>query len=387
MLVLHRGTDDECVTQAKPKPFVSRVTQLVNQRVHKYTQRYWSTDNPVLHNFCQRGAGLVDELNANSSDILNLHWIPNMVSVADIGRLRKPIVWTLHDMWAFCGGEHYAPDGEDARFQKGYLPANRPDGETGPDLNRRTWLAKCRAWAHQQLTIVSPSCWLAECAKRSILLSEAPIHVIPNPLDTEKTWRPINRDASRTVLNLPVNKKLILFGAHGGLADPRKGADLLRKAIIRVAAKCSGEMELLIYGQASGGKENNWPCPVHWLGVVRDDRVLAQAYSAADVMVVPSRQDNLPNTVIEAHACGTPVAAFNIGGLPDIVVHRETGWLAEAFDTEDLAEGILWLIADETRHAAISVNARKSAEARFSETVVAAQYVELYQHVLAHSDA
>lgn len=117
----------------------------------------------------------------------------------------------------------------------------------------------------------------------------------------------------------------------------------------------------------------NWPCPVHWLGVVCDDRVLALAYSAADLMVVPSRQDNLPNTAIEPQACGTPVVAFDIGGLPDIVAHRETGWLAKAFDTEDLAAGILWVLEARNRWQGLSQAARARAVEHFSQQVVAGQ--------------
>jgi glycosyltransferase involved in cell wall biosynthesis len=145
----------------------------------------------------------------------------------------------------------------------------------------------------------------------------------------------------------------------------------------------SGDVELMIYGQGSPvGDSFIWPCKVHWLGVIRDDRVLALAYSAADVMTVPSRQDNLPNTALEAQACGTPVVAFDIGGLPDIVTHRKTGWLAKPFDTSDLANGIVWLLEDATRLAAISIAARQQTMERFSESVVAAQYARLYCEVL-----
>ncbi|MBU1397594.1 MAG: glycosyltransferase, partial [Proteobacteria bacterium] len=300
-----------------------------------------------------------------------------------IGRLRKPIVWTLHDMWAFCGGEHYASDNTTARFRNGYHIGNRPPGERGSDLNRHTWEAKRRAWARQHFTIVSPSRWLAACAQQSVLFSEAAVHVIPNPLDTGKTWRTIPRKVARVALCLPPDKKLILMGAYGGVDDSRKGGDLLRYTVARVAAQQFGDVELIIYGQGKPTHDETWPCPVHWLGVVRDDRVLALAYSAADVMVVPSRQDNLPNTAVEAQACGTPVVSFNIGGLPDIVAHRETGWLAKAFDTEDLAEGILWVLSDKNRWDKLSRLAREKAVERFSPDVVAKQYGRVYEEVLS----
>ena len=382
MRVLHSRTGDDRVTAGARRPITARLIQKLYLRWLAYARRGWHTDNPIFHTFGQDGAGLVDELNASDADVINLHWISSMLSVRDIGRLKKPILWTLHDMWAFCGGEHYAPDDAAARFRQGYRANNRPPGERGPDLNRQTWEAKRRAWAHQRFTVVSPSRWLADCARQRALFSDAAVHVTPHPLEMERLWRPIPHEMARVALGLPPAKKLILMGADGGLRNPRKGGDLLHDAMARVATRQPGEVELMIYGQSDTSLADAWPCPVHWLGVVRDDRVLALAYSAADVMVVPSRQDNLPNTAVEAQACGTPVVAFDIGGLPDIVIHRETGWLAKAFDTADLAEGVSWLLADDVRHAVIAAAARKQAVERFAESVVAAQYAEIYRQVL-----
>jgi len=345
------------------------------------THRGWQTDNTTLHTFGHIGAKLVEELNSSDADVLHLHWISKMLSVKDIGRLKKPIVWTLHDMWPFCGGEHYAPD-DAARFRKGYNAHNRPLWESGPDLNRRTWMAKRRAWAQQHFSLVCPGEWLAGCARDSVLFAQSQVQVIPNCLDTLHTWRAIPRDVARIELGLPLDKKLIMFGADGGVADPRKGADFLREGLELALSKKAHSVELLVFGQSNSKDGDRWPCHVHWLGTVRDDRVLALAYSAADVMVVPSRQDNLPNTAIEAQACGTPVAAFNVGGLPEIVTHRKTGWLAKPFDIIDLAEGMMWLIDDDERQQILSEAARRQAVARFSESVVAAEYVELYRSVL-----
>jgi glycosyltransferase involved in cell wall biosynthesis len=382
MRVLHRGTGDDRVDSGTPPPIAARLTQKLQRRWLSYSHKGWHTDNPILHTFGHLSAGLVDELNTCDADILNLHWISEMLSVKDIGRLKKPIVWTLHDMWAFCGGEHYAPDDAAARFRQGYRANNRPPGERGPDLNRQTWKAKRRAWARQCFTIICPSRWLADCARHSVLFADAAVHVIPYPLDTDKTWRPIPREVACVALSLPPDKKLILMGAEGGVADPRKGGDLLHDALALVAARQSGDVELMIYGQEQPQGENTWPCPVHWLGVVRDDRVLALAYSAADMMVMPSRQDNLPNTAVEAQACGTPVVAFDIGGLPDIVIHRVSGWLAKAFDTVDMAEGILWVLGDSKRWQGLSRTAREKAVERFSPGVIAEQYGRVYEQVL-----
>jgi hypothetical protein len=169
MCVLHHDTADERVNVGKTPSISSRVAQKLYRRWIGYTHRNWHTQNPIHHTFGQIGAGLVKEFNASDADVLNLHWISDMLSVKDIGRLRKPIVWTLHDMWAFCGGEHYAPDDAGARFRQGYRSDNRPSDERGPDLNCQTWNAKRRAWARQRFTIISPSHWLADCARHSVL--------------------------------------------------------------------------------------------------------------------------------------------------------------------------------------------------------------------------
>jgi glycosyltransferase involved in cell wall biosynthesis len=382
MRVLHRATSDESVRGGEARQSINaRIVNKLRDSWRSMRQRGWYTDNPVLHSFGQVSAGLVNELIADEATVINLHWVSEMLSIRDIGRLNKPVVWTLHDMWAFCGGEHFAPDDAAARFRVGYRADNRPLGERGPDLNRRTWDAKRRAWANQRFTIVSPSHWLADCARQSVLFADAAIHVIFYPLDTANVWRPIAPEVARIALGLPLEKKLILMGAQGGVADPRKGGDLLRDALGRVVTHPSN-VALIVYGQSAPRKEQNWPCEVHWLGEVTDDRILALANSAADVVVVPSRQDNLPNTAVEAQACGTPVVGFDIGGLPDIVAHRETGWLAKPFNTADLAKGILWVLDDGNRRLSLKRAARERAVERFAPQIIAKQYSQLYEQLL-----
>ena len=380
MRVLSSGLDDATVKGGNPRSIARRGLEKLHKRHINRTQRNWYTDNPVPHTFGQIGAGLVNELNNSDVDILNLHWVTGMLSIPDIGRLQKPIVWTLHDMWAFCGAEHYASDEVQARFRSGYRVGNRPSGERGPDLNRKTWEAKRRAWAKQTFTLVSPSEWLADCARDSALLGHCPVEVVPNPLDTKYPWRPVPQPVARTALGLPSDAKLILMGADGGVRDPRKGGDLLRAAMTRVMEHTAkDDVRLLIFGQsATSASQDAWPCPVHWLGPVRDDRALALTYSAVDIMVVPSRQDNLPNTATEAQACGTPVVAFAIGGLPDIVEHQTTGWLAKPFDIEDLATGIRWMLWGEGRCPTVRGSARNLAVQRFAGPGVAERYKEIY---------
>ena len=383
MRVLNRETPNDLVFAGRaPRQFAQRVRSRIERLLRDRALKKFSTDNPILHSFGNESAGLVDELNASDADVLNLHWIAELLSIEDIGRLRKPLVWTLHDMWAFCGGEHVVPDDANARFRVGYLPDNRASGERGPDLNRMAWEAKRRAWAQQQFTIVTPGHWMARCVRESVLFRDTPVHVIPNPLEMTELWRPIPQRFARESLGLDPDKQFVLAGSAGGMPH-LKGEDLLRKCMEQVWVATPGKAELLVFGQNRPANAAEWPCPVHWLGPVRDDHTLAMLYSAADVTVVPSRQDNLPNTAIESHACGTPVVAFTIGGLPDIVTPGETGWLASPFDTEDLARGVTWVLGDAARWSALSRAARASAMAKYAPQVIAAQYLSVYEGVCA----
>jgi glycosyltransferase involved in cell wall biosynthesis len=385
MRVLRCGTEDERVSAGThPLTLAERLARSLRHRLSMRARRGWHADGPAYHPFPHETAnGVAAEINSSQSDVVHLHWMADMLSIADIGRLTKPIVWTLHDMWAFCGGEICPEDVPNARFRQGYRADNRPADERGPDLNRLTWEAKRKAWERQQFTIVCPSRWLAACARESVLLAQMPIHVVPNPLDVNGVWQPIARATARAALQLPPDKKLILMGADGGLTDRLKGGDLLVAALSRLGWPRQGDVELVVFGQSQPRGEQAWPCHVHWLGTVRDDRVLALAYSAADVMVVPSRQDNLPSTAIEAQACGTPVVAFDVGGLKDIVIQRETGWLARPCDTADLAAGIRWVLEDTDRSRRLSQAAREMAVARFSPGVVAHSYGHIYDQALA----
>jgi glycosyltransferase involved in cell wall biosynthesis len=332
------------------------------------------TDNGVLHSPAILPSSWAIQFGNLDVSIVHLNWIcGGMLSVADIGRLTKPVVWTLHDMWAFCGAEHYT---EDNRWREGYASWNRPAYESGFDLNRWTWQRKLRHWRNP-MHIVAPSRWLAQCARQSKLMGEWPVCVIPNPIDTVQ-WRPIDKRIARELLHLPLDVPLLLFGAMGGAADPRKGFDLLQQGLSNLCGNLPG-LELVVFGQLAPKVPRELGFSVHYTGHLHDEISLQLLYSAADVLVIPSRQDNLPNTGVESLACGTPVVAFDVGGLPDIVSHKQTGYLAQAFNVDDLARGIQWVLADSKRYTDLSVNARQDAVMRFAYPVVAKQYLQVYQ--------
>jgi len=339
--------------------------------------------SPGLHSPACIPSRWASRLNPSAADVVHLHWINcEMMSIADIGRLTKPVVWTLHDMWAFCGAEHYT-DG--VRWREGYSAANRSPHESGFDIDRWTWRRKQRHW-QRSFQIVTPSRWLADCAKQSALMGDWPVTVIPNPIDTS-VWKPTDKLLARQLLSLPPAAPILLFGALGGDEDPRKGFDLLRDALQQLRGRMNGPelsgLELVVFGQLAPTQETPLGFPVRHTGYLHDDEKLRLLYSAADAVAVPSRLEAFGQTASEAHACGTPVVAFNTGGLADIVAHRQTGYLAKPFDVQDMAAGIEWVLGAQGSSRGLGHAARERACLLWDSAVVARQYAGLYAAMTA----
>jgi glycosyltransferase involved in cell wall biosynthesis len=397
MRAMSKLTDDATVIGSSPAgdlSFYDRIDRKFCSRLR--APKGFTSANTTIHSIAWPPTGLGRELEQRNQkrlfEIHHLHWLGNRtLSIEEIGRLPMPLVWTLHDQWAFCGAEHYTSPplhGEsassDERFAAGYSPDTRPVHEAGPDLNRRTWLRKRRAW-RRPMHIVCPSYWLGDCARRSTLMGNWPISVIPNPIDLN-VWAPYDQAQARALLGLPVEPPLVVFGAIGGSADPRKGADLLLEALHRlhrhVAGTPLGQLELVVFGQSQPAQCPDLGFPIHYRGHLHDDISLRLLYSAADVFVIPSRQDNLPNTGLEAHACGTPVVAFATGGLVDIVDPNTTGALAQPFDPLSLAVAIRWVLEDPQRRRQLGAAARLRAERLWAPPHVVGLYSEVYHQAL-----
>lgn len=362
----------------------------------RFRRRNWKTQNPVLHSVAWPDTGLGQELQeqyANGEfDVLNLHWIgDNTISIEEIGRLKCPLVWTLHDQWPFCGAEHYSYNlpGSDwdsssschsDRYANAYSKDSCPVLERRNDLNRKTWLRKYRAW-RKQITLVCSSQWMLDCVTASSLFHSCPASIIPIPIDVEE-WKPMSQLMCRDFLHLPKDKKLILFGAVDALRDPRKGSDLLLEALKNLAIEDSfiqSQVELVIFGQSAPQSPLDVGFKVYYLGHLFDDISLQMAYSACDVMVVPSRQEAFGQTASEASACGLPVVAFAATGLLDVVDDCVSGKLAQPFDPKSLAKAIRWVLADEDRRLSLSFSARQRAERLWNYQRVSKMYSEVYR--------
>jgi len=310
-------------------------------------------------------------------DIIHLHWVANgMMRVETCRRFKRPIVWTLHDSWPFTGGCHLPFDCTRYRESCGSCPAL--GSSRSRDLSSWLWSRKRRAWRGVELTVVAPSRWLGECAKASSLLQNVRIEVIPNGLDLRR-YKPFDKRCAREALSLPQDRQLILFGGKGGTVDRNKGFHLFVQAMQELAEKGGRKaVEVVLFGSAEPASPTDIKLNAHYLGRMHDDVSLALMYAAADLFVAPSIQENLPYTVMEAMACGTPCVAFNQGGMPDLVEHGRTGYLARAFEIDDLTEGISWVLDDADRLKRLSIQARQKVEDEFSLERVARRYMELY---------
>jgi glycosyltransferase involved in cell wall biosynthesis len=314
-------------------------------------------------------------------DVINLHWVSDgFVPIHAIQQFKKPIVWSLHDQWPLTGGCHY--DQECGRYQRRCGDCPLLGSKSRYDISYLTLLAKRLFWRNADITIVALSNWLAECARKSSLFYDRRIEIIPNGVDLSR-FKPISKDIARNILDLPPQKKLILFGAMNSAKDRRKGFHLLQPALQQLAVQgTERNAEAVIFGARQPDHVPDVGMHIHYTGQLHDEVSLALLYAAADVFVAPSLQDNLPNTVMEALACGTPCVGFNIGGIPDMIEHQQNGYLAQPFETDDLARGIAWVLEDEERHRRLSQRAREKVVQEFSIERQARAYLKLYEEVV-----
>jgi len=313
-----------------------------------------------------------DVLNA---DIIHLHWVNlGFLSIKDIKKLAglgKPIVWTLHDMWAFTGGCHYSGECEHFTHKCGECMFLKKPHKN--DISRKLNLQKI---FFKDFHFVTCSHWLKEEALRSSLLSDASVTSIPNPIDID-LFKPNDKKKARISLGLDPDTDYILFGA-ANIDDGRKGFEYLMESLNILAPRIKDKkVEILLFGRSDVDQEA-LPLKLNALGSLDSMEKIAAVYNAASVFVIPSLQDNLPNTIMESLACGTPVAAFKSGGIPEMVQHKVSGYIADWKDSKGLAEGIEYILENDGFKDA----AREKVISSYHPAVVARQYSLLYQSLL-----
>jgi len=312
------------------------------------------------------------------ADIINLHWINNsFINISSLGKLfktKKPVVWHLHDMWAFTGGchqsgvcDHYLNQCGDCYFLKN--PKKN-------DLSSRLWKDKNLAYDNANLTIVTPSKWLAGLAKSSSLFKTYKIYHIPNPIQTN-IFKPNSKEESKKKLGLSLEKKYLLFVAMN-VSHKFKGFSFLKDAMyILQNNPVMNNVELLVIGSSMEQLRASLPFKTHFLGPIEDEKKMVDIYNASEIFITPSLQDNLPNTVMESLSCGTPVVAFDTGGIPEMVDHLKNGYIGIEQSAEELVRGIIFILASD--YSSLSKNARKKVLENYDSEVVAKRYIELFR--------
>jgi len=380
MLVQNKIGDDSTVIGPKSK--IQRAIAAIRPALDQLPFSLHPNRDPTINIYSSQWlpGKIIGKIKQINPDIINLHWIcGGFVSIEALAELDKPLVWTLHDMWAFTGGCHYSHECDSYIQSCGCCPQLGSDRQK--DLSNWIWQRKAKAWKNLNLTIVTPSQWLARCAEASSLFKCLPVKVIGNGIDID-TYKPHSPQLARELLGLPLNKRIILFGALDSTQDKRKGFSLLLAALQALQQlQTPDTIELVIFGASEPIQPLNFGFKTRYIGKLSDNISLSLLYAAADVFVAPSIQDNLPNTVLESLSCGTPCAAFNIGGMPDLIEHQQNGYLAAAFSALDLAEGISWILDNPVRYQQLATRSRQKVETEFNLDYQTKLYLQLFTNL------
>ena len=353
--------------------------------LERITAKLFTKNVPIPFSFPVWGNDISGHPLVKSADIIHLHWINHAFlrpqDIAKLSGLNKPIVWTFHDSNAFTGGCHVRYDCDHFMKECGNCPILKYQGPD--DSSHQIWKKKENAYSKLDITIIAPSRWMVESVKKSGIFGSANVVNIPNTLDTD-VFKSTAKLEARAKLGLDPGKFILMSGFMPSRKDLHKGTPYLIEAIdlfIKNHEVSTDSVELLVFGNRDEKNVPEFSIPTTFLGTISDDEKLALCYSAADVFLAPSLEDNLPNTVMESLACGTPLAAFTTGGIPDMVKHKYNGYLAEYRSSADLAAGIAW-IYNYPDKAELNLNARQTIEDYFSEWTIAEKHIELYKSLL-----
>lgn len=336
----------------------------------KNIKKYGSFSYPILGT----NVANIDEI--EQADVIYIHWalggFLNFRSIRKLAKLKKPIIVIMHDMWPITGGCHYSFTCE--KYVTQCNDCQMFDGQKKNDLSLKGFKKKLEIYSKfDNLYFVSPSKWLYDCAKKSFLLKEKPIFYIPNAIDNT-LFKPFDKNVAKSILNIDANDTVIAFGAMK-VDNPYKGWSYLQKALDILKQRDElKNITILIFGSSHNKKmADEIPFKTHFMGRLSDDYSINLAYNAADVFVVPSLADNLPTTVVESMCCGTAVVGFKVGGIPDMISHKENGYLAQYLDAEDIANGIKFCIDNKIKGKLLPV---------FERDTVVSKHIDLIASVM-----
>ena len=384
MLVRDKETEQITVV-----PLPSKLMQqwhFLWDRFKIYCHLWFSKNHLFDIDTASSGADITKLPEFKEAEIIHLHWVnQGMLSLKGIKKILdsgKPVVWTMHDLWPATAICHYPERCERFKSHCRECGMLHKGGCLG-DLAARVWKRKKAMLASRSISFVACSRWLCSEARQSALLKEQRIVSIPNPIDT-RIFHPIDKVEARKQLQLPEDKQIILFVSQK-VTDPRKGMDYLIESLNRLLADDPSLREHAVVAILGGQAEEiaeRLPMEAYPLGYVSETKRIVAIYSAVDLFVTPSLSDNLPNTIMEAMACGVPCVGFKVGGIPEMIDHLKNGYVANYCDAADFANGIRWVLAEADWNE-LSAACLRKVHTCYSLTSVSLRYTELYSQALA----
>ena len=361
-----------------------KVWQFIWERILIWKENRFKKHNLFAVDIANTGTDITVLPEFQAADIIHLHWInQGMLSLNDIRKILlsgKPVVWTMHDMWPCTGICHHARECDKYHQECHHCPYIYKGGGK-KDLSNQVFKKKKEIYQSAPVTFVTCSRWLKERAGQSALLNGHTIVDIPNPISTS-LFKPQNSLTARNKMELPTDKKLILFGSVK-VTDKRKGIDYFIESCKLLAEKypeMKEEVGVVVYGKNSECLKSLIPFQVYALDYISNEKDLVNIYNAVDLYVTPSLEENLPTTIMEAMACGIPCVGFNVGGIPEMIDHLHNGYVAEYKSAEDLANGIIWTLS-ESEYQSLSEEACRKAVSNYSESIVAKKYIDIYNKI------
>lgn len=340
---------------------------------------FYNHNGKYSHSLNLIRSNLISRINYINPDIINLHWINNeLISIKEISKLKKPIIWTFTDMWPMCGGEHYS---DDDRNKYGYDKIIKRPDETGIDLNKYLWKLKKKYWKSKINHVVCISNWLKHKAAQSSLFKNISISYIPCTINLNE-WTPVNRNSAREKLNLPKDKLILLFMSTNGIKDKRKGFNYIEHFLDNMP-KTNKEILLLNIGKDDNSNSKSDKIMNINQSFNGDPSMLKFYYSASDILLAPSILEAFGQVAIEAAACGIPTIGFKKTGLEDAILHKKTGYLCEHLDQKDFDQGLNWIIRKiESNNVYFELPCINFVKDNFSSEIVSKKYLEVYKRVL-----
>ena len=382
MLVRDKQTDQISVVGLNRSWW--KIWQFIWERIIIWKANHFKKHHLFAVDIANTGTDITILPEFQQADVIHLHWVnQGMLSLNDIQRILrsgKPVVWTMHDMWPCTGICHHARDCEKYQQECHHCPYLYKGGKK--DLSNQVFKRKKEIYQLAPITFVTCSQWLKKRAEQSALLKGHTVINIPNPINTN-LFKPRNQQEARKACGLPADKKLLLFGAFK-ITDKRKGIDYFIRScqiLVQQYPQLKDEWGVVVYGNHSEELKPLLPFEVYPLNYISNEKELVHVYNAADIFVTPSLEENLPNTIMEAMACGTPCVGFQVGGIPEMIDHLHNGYVAEYKSVEDFANGIHWVL-NEGEYESLSEEACRKVVSSYSEDTIAKKYIDTYNKII-----